>query len=304
MYTIVAVPYGYKSRNALVDTIVRDTLTGRAPETEHTYAQKLQTVTKPEPGRQRLTNQLDAKPDGYEERFIVERDQKNRSFRAVGTDAEGRYVLEHCEEYGPGGAVSSACAYYVLTDLEYGRYARMALVNGQIGEEEYDRLTAEAKTAQKRKDPFFRLLAGYPDLVVEYSIVRCKAAYSGYESHRRALTAAFRELGAGWQGEPERAEGKSISVAKLFSPAAEGRNLNYRKAFLDPPHKNSYTARDFDRLNAALFPNGTEGLEPYEWTTDWSEYFDDGHEWWGALCLTVYDPSLDRFAVIMASATD
>ena len=61
---------------------------------------------------------------------------------------------------------------------------------------------------------------------------------------------------------------------------------------------------DFDRVNAALFPNGTNELEVYEWTTDWSDYFDEGHEWWGALCFTVYDKTLDRFAVIMASATD
>lgn len=57
-------------------------------------------------------------------------------------------------------------------------------------------------------------------------------------------------------------------------------------------------------MNAALFPNGTDQLEVYEWTTDWSDYFDEGHEWWGTLCLTVYDKSLDRFVVIMASATD
>ncbi|MBR1842280.1 MAG: hypothetical protein IJ788_03280, partial [Oscillospiraceae bacterium] len=50
--------------------------------------------------------------------------------------------------------------------------------------------------------------------------------------------------------------------------------------------------------------NGTDGLEVFEWTTDWSDYFDEGHEWWGALCFTVYDKTLDRFAVIMASATD
>ena len=36
----------------------------------------------------------------------------------------------------------------------------------------------------------------------------------------------------------------------------------------------------------------------------WSDYFDEGREWWGALCLTVYDETLGRFAVIMASATD
>ena len=29
-----------------------------------------------------------------------------------------------------------------------------------------------------------------------------------------------------------------------------------------------------------------------------------GREWWGALCLSVYDRTLDRFVVIMASASD
>ncbi|MBP5293222.1 MAG: hypothetical protein J6023_03735 [Clostridia bacterium] len=57
-------------------------------------------------------------------------------------------------------------------------------------------------------------------------------------------------------------------------------------------------------MNRALFPKGTSGLEVYEWTTDWSDYFDDGHEWWGAVCYTVYDKLLERFVVIMASATD
>ena len=57
-------------------------------------------------------------------------------------------------------------------------------------------------------------------------------------------------------------------------------------------------------MNATLFPNGTDKLEVYEWTTDWSDYFDEGHEWWGALCLTVYDQTLERFVIIMASATD
>ena len=81
-------------------------------------------------------------------------------------------------------------------------------------------------------------------------------------------------------------------------------NTANRKAFLCPPHGNSYTDSDFERVNSVLFPGGSEDLEVYRWTTGWSEYFDEGHEWWGALCLTVYDKTLDRFVVIMASATD
>ena len=57
-HTIVAVPYGCKSRKALVDQIVRDTLSGEAPEKEHTYTQELRDMA----GRNKLSNQLDAKP--------------------------------------------------------------------------------------------------------------------------------------------------------------------------------------------------------------------------------------------------
>ena len=244
-YTIVAIPYGYKSRKALVDTIVRDTLSGKAPEAEPAYTQTLRDMTKAGWNRKKLTNQLDGKPDDYQELFVVEIDQKNRSFRAVGVDAKGRYI----------------------------------------------------------KDSFYQLLAEYPDLALDYCIVKEKQ-YHGYESHRRALKVAYHRLCGDWKGNPDQAAGKSIAAEEMFSSAYQPGRLNYRKAFLYPPHENHYTGKDFVRVNAALFPNGTDGLEVYEWTTDWSDYFDEGHEWWGALCLTVYDNTLDRFVVIMASATD
>ena len=62
-YTIVAIPYGYKSRKALVDTIVRDTLSGKAPEAEPAYTQTLRDMTKAGWNRKKLTNQLDGKPE-------------------------------------------------------------------------------------------------------------------------------------------------------------------------------------------------------------------------------------------------
>ena len=147
------------------------------------------------------------------------------------------------------------------------------------------------------------MLAEYPDLALDYCIVKEKQ-YHGYESHRRALKVAYHRLCGDWKGNPDQAAGKSIAAEEMFSSAYQPGRLNYRKAFLYPPHENHYTGKDFVRVNAALFPNGTDGLEVYEWTTDWSDYFDEGHEWWGALCLTVYDNTLDRFVVIMASATD
>jgi len=83
-----------------------------------------------------------------------------------------------------------------------------------------------------------------------------------------------------------------------------GEQIPYWYAFLEPPQYFDATPEDFARLNDALFPNGAESLEVYEWTTDWSNYFDAGHEWWGTACWSAYDRSLDRFAVLFASATD
>ena len=111
---------------------------------------------------------------------------------------------------------------------------------------------------------------------------------------------------SGWQLNVKDAnpKGTKIPTQALFASADGNDELNYRTAFLNPPHENNYMDEDFDKINKCLFPNGTDCLEVFKWSTDWSDYFDDGHEWWGTLCLTVYDKSLDRFVIILASATD
>ena len=84
----------------------------------------------------------------------------------------------------------------------------------------------------------------------------------------------------------------------------KGEQIPYWYAFWETPHPSGYGPGDFYRVNAALFTEGTDGLEVYEWTTDWSGYFDDGHEWWGAACWSVYDKRMGRYVIIMASTTD
>lgn len=171
-------------------------------------------------------------------------------------------------------------------------------------------------------DPFYDLIEEYPDRVVDYCIVKevnakktdhaeetDRADKAGYNFHKLALGRACEELFIDeedliWDYDADMAAGKEIDNESLFAEPVDKRGANYKGAFLYPPHGGWYKNKDFDRVNESLFPNGTAGLEIYEWTTDWSEYFDDGHEWWGALCYTIYDKSLDRFVVIMASASD
>lgn len=83
-----------------------------------------------------------------------------------------------------------------------------------------------------------------------------------------------------------------------------GEQIPHWYAFLEPPQWFDATPEDFARANDALFPEGADALEVYEWTTDWSNYFDDGREWWGTACWSVYDAHLDRYVVLFASATD
>ena len=209
-YTIVSIPYVYNSRKALVDTLVRDTLSGKVSKSD------------------------------------------DDSDKAVKTEQN---------------------------------------IQGSI------------KRNDEKNDAFYQLLEEYPDIVVDYRIVN-DVQYSGYASHHEALKSAYDTFGEEWEGNPDKAAGKATPAEEIFSSNYREGKLNYRKAFLYPPHKTSYNGKDFARVNTALFPNGTAELEVYEWDTDWSDYFDDGREWWGTLCLTVYDKTLNRFVVITASATD
>ncbi len=203
--------------------------------------------------------------------------------------------------------------WYTVISTPPGTGSRKNLVDIIVRETlDYYRNTGAAY----KDDEFYRLLTEYPDIVCDYCLINGENKnaketgvfpYRGADSHRLALACAAREIfddGKEWSYDIKGAKCKRLSGKALFAPVNSDEWLNYRKAFLCPPHENFYTDSDFERVNAVLFPGGTDELEVYRWTTDWSEYFDEGHEWWGALCLTVYDKTLDRFVVIMASATD
>ncbi len=78
----------------------------------------------------------------------------------------------------------------------------------------------------------------------------------------------------------------------------------YWNLFLVPPHKTNYKIEDFIKINNILFPKGKNNLEIYDWNVEWSNYFDDGLEWWSAAAISIYDKSLNRYIIILASSTD
>ncbi len=89
-----------------------------------------------------------------------------------------------------------------------------------------------------------------------------------------------------------------------YPDALQGDQIPYWYAFWETPHISGYGPEEFRRVNSVLFPAGIDELEIYEWSTDWSNYFEAGHEWWGTACWSVYDKRMNRYVVIMADTTD
>ena len=83
-----------------------------------------------------------------------------------------------------------------------------------------------------------------------------------------------------------------------------GTTVPYWYAVLEPVHGRRNKPEDFKKVNEVLFPNGTDALDIYEWTTDWADYFDAGHEWYGACCWSIYDKAMNRYVVMLVSSTD
>lgn len=85
------------------------------------------------------------------------------------------------------------------------------------------------------------------------------------------------------------------------------------QAFENPPNSIQCPPELFAEFCAAvgLLPN--HDIEVLDWVGDpftepersnWSDYFEDGKEWWGIWCLTVWNPRHQTLAALIASSTD
>jgi len=160
---------------------------------------------------------------------------------------------------------------------------------------------------------------------VDYHLLTDNKHYEGLLSHREALIAVFDHMHPLAydidKGQPAALNPHdffycpnivktdyygNVSYDAKWKPDDDnfGTTVPYWYAMMEPVHGRKNKPEDFRKVNEVLFPNGTDELDIYEWTTDWSEFFDDGHEWYGACCWSIYDRSMDRYVVMIVSATD
>jgi hypothetical protein len=99
-------------------------------------------------------------------------------------------------------------------------------------------------------------------------------------------------------------EFQQISDRAWSIPPIDG----YKPAFFHPPYGLAGGVSDnlalFDEINRHVLGGDPQRAEIWVWSTNWSNYFDAGHEWWGAFYWTVRAAGGQRVCVIAASATD
>jgi hypothetical protein len=129
---------------------------------------------------------------------------------------------------------------------------------------------------------------------------------------------------------PEKAQGERISLERFLGQAYEieqqktvsvwnknadgseiskiGSTKGYAEAFSHTPYNVQMKLEDintlFEDINNAAFGGLRQDLEVYEWSNDWSTYFDAGNEWWGSFLWTVKHPTQNVIVAIGASTTD
>lgn len=170
-----------------------------------------------------------------------------------------------------------------------------------------------------------RLSKRYDELLLDYVLLSCDEEYWGEETHQKAVIEAIsvfntrvrvgnclkhpqfyvvkdKMCGSKYSNEDFFYDGnRSWEHGVREKPS----HLTYWWAFSEPPYDTPYSKEDFRKINHSLFPiQFRDDLEIYSWNNDFSNYFDDGKEWWGTALWSVYDKWMNRFVVIGASLTD
>ena len=160
-------------------------------------------------------------------------------------------------------------------------------------------------------DPFFIEYKKYNRCVLDYFIIQSNLDHKDvllYAMNKIKEDDNFITIDKDKMSYKEIESNELFQLPKDYEKESKNIGNGYKRPywflFLDPPHKTNYKIEDFIKINNILFPKGKDNLEIYDWNVEWSNYFDDGLEWWGAAAISIYDKSLNRYVIILASSTD
>lgn len=180
-----------------------------------------------------------------------------------------------------------------------------------------------------KEHKIYEMLAStYGEVPLDYVILLLEEEYKGVETHKEAVIEAFNILntrtvvGNNYNFnviiEEKKMFASLYSIEELLQLPKDNYYDNrpkgnrcysipnptpYWYAFLEPPYGVPYLTLDFIKFNDRLFPF-KDNTEVYRWNDDFSNYFDDGKEWWGTGLWSAYDKTTGIFVIIGASLTD
>lgn len=173
------------------------------------------------------------------------------------------------------------------------------------------------------EDEIYTMLANeYRELLLDYVLLSFSGEYCGQKSHKKAVIEAisvFNTRGrvgnhfehSHFYVDENKMYCMKYSIEDFFNDNDTWENnrffpyMTYWKAFSEPPYNIPYSRKDFRKINSFLFPiQFRNDLEIYCWNNEFSNYFDDGKDWWGTALWSVYDKQAKRFVIIGASLND
>lgn len=165
----------------------------------------------------------------------------------------------------------------------------------------------------------------YVRVGLDYVILLNEEEYEGFNTHKKAVIKAFEILNERYRDTeysietyPEKTMAEKCETDDLFKLPPDGYDedkkkkersisipepLEYWYAFLEAPYGTPYFTDDFIKFNDVLFPE-KENLEVYRFNDGFSNYFDEGKEWWGTGLWSVYDIKNKVMVIIAASLSD
>lgn len=129
-------------------------------------------------------------------------------------------------------------------------------------------------------------------------------------------------------------EGYHLETGKVnvFSYDREQKIIHHKvenglaKALINPPYSlqfrrsEDFASKNYEENESLFFseiiksylnkilhvywPSDSNFLKIISWSDNWTNYFDDGKEWWGTFCWTIYDSRKNIITFIAASSTD
>ncbi|MCM1314479.1 MAG: hypothetical protein NC040_05750 [Muribaculaceae bacterium] len=170
-------------------------------------------------------------------------------------------------------------------------------------------------------DIFYEYIKKYDELSLDYVILSDDGEYYGETSHKKAVINAISVINSRkrignqyYKKSPEFYVDENKMICRKCSnenffeitPKKIGyTEISYCDAFLYCTPYRIYSGKEFEKINHVLFPEYfRKNLEIYQWNDDFSDYFNDGKECFGAAMWSIYDKNMCRFIIIGTSVTD